>query len=70
MSPLGAAEKGYVDDVIDPGRYPAVLVQSLTMFAPSGRKCPVGSTATSRAQEVTLVMHRPSASASPMILVV
>jgi acetyl-CoA carboxylase carboxyltransferase component len=32
MNPLGAAEKGYVDDVIDPADTRRVLVQSLAML--------------------------------------
>jgi acetyl-CoA carboxylase carboxyltransferase component len=40
MSPLGAAEKGYVDDVIDPADTRTVLVRALTMLRSKREQLP------------------------------
>ncbi len=47
-NPYIAAERGYVDDVIDPADTRRVLVRSLEMLPPSARSCRGASTATSR----------------------
>ena len=47
-NPYAAAERGYVDDVIDPSETRRVLVKGLGSWPPSARTCPSASTGTCR----------------------